>query len=522
MASYNETDDGYGYDAPPPRPTTPPVRRGFVMILALLSLAVLAVYGVPFVAERAGRAWEAGRAQSASAALAKLDEQGAVSQASRLFRLATTAVSPAVVNVRSFRGNPGVGRHGLQLGVPPSQREGVRSELGSGVVIDAAAGYIVTNNHVIQDAEQIVVRLGPRDDVPARLVGADPKTDLAVLQVKTPLKTAAQWGDSNKLDIGDWVLAIGSPLGFDHSVTAGIVSATERNDLRIAEYESFIQTDAAINPGNSGGPLVDLSGRIVGINTAIITQSGGYEGIGLAIPSSLAKRIVDALIKDGKVTRGFLGVAMQPLDGETARALKLPGGAGGVVVGGVLPDGPAARADLHPGDVIVSLDGRPVHDPTGLRYVTADLGAGVDVPVVYYRDGAERTATVKLTESPTNPEIAPLGFRVKEASAPEGDGKPRTIVEVDRVVAAGPAFNAGLRPGMWIVAVGKTPVESLMQFLALIRNFDLERQLPLVVFSQDGRGTGLVILGPKAMQDQPPGQAAPDVPPALPPVAPTP
>ena len=133
---------------------------------------------------------------------------------------------------------------------------------------------------------EIVVRLGPGDDVPARLVGADPKTDLAVLQVRTSLQVQAEWGDSDKLDIGDWVLAIGSPLGFDHSVTAGIVSATERNDMRIAEYESFIQTDAAINPGNSGGPLVDLSGKVVGINTAIITQSGGYEGIGLAIPSS--------------------------------------------------------------------------------------------------------------------------------------------------------------------------------------------------------------------------------------------
>ncbi len=481
------------------------------MILALLSLAVLAVYGVPFLAERAGRAWEAGRAESASAALAKLDEQGAVSQASRLFRLATTAVSPAVVNVRSFRGGGGTGRHGLPIGGPPSGGDGPRSELGSGVVIDKANGYIVTNNHVIQDAETIMVRLGPRDDVPARLVGADPKTDLAVLQVKTDLKTAAEWGDSDRLDIGDWVLAIGSPLGFDHSVTAGIVSATERNDLRIAEYESFIQTDAAINPGNSGGPLIDLSGKIVGINTAIITQSGGYEGIGLAIPASLARRVVEALIKDGRVARGFLGVAMQPLDDKTAEELKVPAGADGVVVGGVLPDGPAARADLRPGDVIVSLDGRAVRDPIGLRYVTADLGAGVAVPVVFYRDGAEQRATVTLTESPTNPEISPLGFRVKEADAPTADGKPRTIVEVDRVVSAGPAFNAGLRPGMWIVAVEQAPVRSVLEFLALIRNYDLEQRLPLFVITPDGRGTGLVILGPKAFQDRQaaPGAAAP-------------
>ncbi|WP_337174499.1 trypsin-like peptidase domain-containing protein [Paludisphaera sp.] len=501
MASDELPDDGYGYDAPPPRPTTPPLRRGFAMILALLSLAVLAVYGVPFVAERAGRAWEAGRAEAASAALAKLDDQGAVGQASRLFRLATAAVSPAVVNVRSFRGGGGLGRHGLPLGAPPTH-EGGRSELGSGVVIDAENGYIVTNNHVIQDAETIIVRLGPRDDVQARLVGADPKTDLAVLQVKTELKTAASWGDSDKLDIGDWVLAIGSPMGFDHSVTVGIVSATERNDLRIAEYESFIQTDAAINPGNSGGPLVDLTGRIVGINTAIITQSGGYEGIGLAIPSSLARRIVEALIKDGKVTRGFLGIALQPLDGEAAKALKVPADVEGVVVGGVIPDGPAARAGIRAGDVITALDGRKVHDPTGLRYVTAELGAGIEAPVDFYRDGAEQSARVTLAESPTNPEIAPLGFRVKESDAPGPDGKPRTIVEVDRVVSAGPAFNAGLRPGMWIIAVGEARVGNVLGFLAALRDHDLERGLPLFVITPDGRGVGLHIIGPKAFQEQ--------------------
>ena len=147
------------------------------------------------------------------------------------------------------------------------------------MIIDKDKGYIVTNNHVVKDADRIMVRLGPGDDVPARLVGADPKSDLAVLQVKSDLKVQADWGDSDKLDIGDWVLAIGSPLGFDHSVTAGIVSATERNDrARSSEYESFIQTDAAINPGNSGGPLINLAGQVVGINTAIITQSGGIRG----------------------------------------------------------------------------------------------------------------------------------------------------------------------------------------------------------------------------------------------------
>ena len=306
-----------------------------------------------------------------------------------MFRLATTAVSPAVVNVQSFRNQGGLGPHGLPIGGGSSERGAPGSELGSGVIIDRANGYVVTNNHVVQDADRILVRLGPRYDVPAKLVGADPKTDLAVLQVKADLKVQAQWGDSEKLAIGDWVLAIGSPLGFDHSVTAGIVSATERNDLRIAEYESFIQTDAAINPGNSGGPLIDLGGKVIGINTAIITQSGGYEGIGLAIPSSLARRIVESLIKEGKVVRGYLGVAIRPVDGELAKALKLPENRGAMIMS-VLPDSPAGRAKLQAGDVIVKLAGRAVDDPTSLRYVTAELGSGVHVPLVYYRDGAER------------------------------------------------------------------------------------------------------------------------------------
>ncbi len=233
--------------------------------------------------------------------------------------MASTAVSPAVVNVQSFRFR----RNGE--GFPVAARGGNRripslsgAELGSGVIIDKTKGYIVTNNHVVKDADEILVRLGSGEDVPARLVGADPKSDLAVLQVKSDLEVQAEWGDSDHLDYGDWVLAIGSPMGFDHSVTAGIVSATERSNLRISDYESYIQTDAAINPGNSGGPLIDLSGKVVGINTAIITQSGGYEGIGLAIPAALARRVVDSLIKEGKVVRGYMGVT-DPAPGRPDR-----------------------------------------------------------------------------------------------------------------------------------------------------------------------------------------------------------
>src|SRR5262249_6562045 len=187
-----------------------------------------------------------------------------------------------------------------------------------------------------------------------------------VLKVDAELKVAAAWGDSDKLDIGDWVLAIGSPFAIERTVTAGIVSATERDDLMINEYESFIQTDAAINPGNSGGPLIDLNGRVVGINSAIISQTGGYEGIGLAIPSTMARRVVESLIKDGKVVRGYLGVKIQPLTPALAKEFQLPNTRGSLI-SEVLPGTPAARAGLRVGDVIVKLGGREIRDPAGLR-----------------------------------------------------------------------------------------------------------------------------------------------------------
>ena len=329
MASFNPQD--FGFDEPPPRPTTPPVRRGFLLVLFVLSLAALVVYGVPYVAERTGYAWESGRARAdiGSPGASSTRPESSIARPPcfawrrRPFRRRSSTCN------RFERGAEAKGFRACPLGGNRMTPGFQSSELGSGVIIDKAKGYVVTNNHVVKDADRIMVRLGPGDEVRARLVGADPKSDLAVLQIKADLKVQAEWGDSDQLDIGDWVLAIGSPLGFDHSVTAGIVSATERNGLRISEYESFIQTDAAINPGNSGGPLVNLAGKVVGINTAIITQSGGYEGIGLAIPSSQARRVVESLIKDGKVVRGYLGVRLdlRPLDtatGQEAQASQQP------------------------------------------------------------------------------------------------------------------------------------------------------------------------------------------------------
>jgi serine protease Do len=494
MASFDPQE--FGFEEPPPRPTTPPVRRGFLVVLFILSLAALIVYGVPYVADRTGYAWEAGRARAASEALAKLDREKIINRASELFRLATVAVSPAVVNVHAFRvRRGGEAFPGLPLGGNRFHPGFQSTELGSGLIIDKKKGYIVTNNHVVKDADRIIVRLGQADDVSARLVGADPKSDLAVLQVRAELKVQAEWGDSEQLDMGDWVLAIGSPLGLDHSVTAGIVSATERNDVGISEYETFIQTDAAINPGNSGGPLVNLAGKVVGINTAIITQSGGYEGIGLAIPSARARRVVESLIKEGKFVRGYLGVIIQSLNTALAQELRVPSSAGAMVVE-VQPGSPAESAGLKVRDVIVKLADHEVADSAGLRNLASGLDVGAQVPLTYYREGKPHTVKVTIDELPPAPEVlTSLGLRVRSRSASDGGG---SAIEVDQVVAGSASFQAGLRPGMRILAVGDVRVNTLAEFEVAIRKLDPSRGLTFVVQTADGRIAQRQLGGPPA------------------------
>ncbi len=484
----------YGFDEPPPRPTTPPVRRGFLVVLFALSILAMLVYGVPYLAYEYGYAWEAGRSRAAVQTLAKLEKEGVVGRSSELFRLATTAVSPAVVKVETARATTAPGN--------PAIVKFDRAGLGSGVVIDSENGYIVTNYHVVKGADAIVARLGQGISLAARLVGSDPKTDLAVLQVKGPLKAAAEWGDSDKLDIGDWVLAIGSPFALDRTVTAGIISATGRNNLPLPNnpgeeaYQDFLQTDAAINPGNSGGPLINLAGKVVGINTAIYSETGGYEGIGLAIPSSMAKRIVADLIKQGKVRRGYLGVRIQPVDAALAKEFKLPEAMGAVVTD-VQPDGPAAVAGLRTGDVIVELDGKRIENPSALRSLAARLDVGAATELAYYRDGKRIQAAIKIGELPEVPATAvtSYGFTVRDlpsdAASPAGIG-----VLIDKVYSDSPAFRAGLRPGMLIVGVGRTPVRNKAEYEVAVAAVDPEQGLPLAIMTPDGRQVFVTIGGP--------------------------
>ncbi len=281
------------------------------------------------------------------------------------------------------------------------QRRG--QSLGSGFIIDAAQGIVVTNNHVIDGADEINVILGDNTTIRAELLGTDPRTDIAVLRIRTdkPL-TAVPWGNSDEAQVGDWVIAIGNPFGLGGSVTAGIVSARGR-DIRQGLYDDFIQTDAAINRGNSGGPLFNLQGEVIGINTAIYSPSGGSIGIGFAIPSNLAQRIVAQLRENGRVRRGWLGVNIQQVTDEIAEALRLPGGARGALVARAQDGGPAATAGIRNGDIILRFNGVEVREMRNLPRIVADNMVGAQVPVVVWRDGKEETITVTLGELPTEP-----------------------------------------------------------------------------------------------------------------------
>jgi serine protease Do len=286
------------------------------------------------------------------------------------------------------------------------------TSLGSGFVIDSS-GYIVTNNHVIEGADQITVKLHDDTELEAKVVGIDTKTDLALLKVepKTPL-VAARWGDSDKTRIGDWVLAIGNPFGLGGSVTAGIVSARQR-DINAGPYDEFIQTDASINRGNSGGPMFNMDGEVIGINTAIFSPSGGSVGIGFAIPSNLARNVIEQLQSYGHARRGWLGVRIQSVSPELAEGLRLPN-AKGALIANVTAGGPADAAGIRQGDVILEFNGHPIDEMRKLPRIVAETPIDKEVEVVLWRQGAKKTVTVKVGE---------LDESAEQAAAEEPQGK---------------------------------------------------------------------------------------------------
>jgi Do/DeqQ family serine protease len=281
-------------------------------------------------------------------------------------------------------------------GRPGAPGEFRQPGLGSGVIIDHR-GYVLTNFHVIKGADAVTVRLSSKREYRGRIVGTDAKTDLAVVRFEPDSElSVASLGNSDALRVGEWAIAIGNPFGLDQTVTVGVVSATGRSDVGIASYENFIQTDASINPGNSGGPLINLRGEVIGINTAIVATG---QGIGFAIPANMVRRVMDQLIDRGKVTRGWLGIALQPLTTELAEALGAKG-TQGAVVSRIYPNSPAAASDIRPNDVVVGFDGIAIEDYHHLQRLAAEAEVGRSVKLEIMRERKRRTVELKVAEAP--------------------------------------------------------------------------------------------------------------------------
>ncbi len=311
--------------------------------------------------------------------------------------------------------------------VPPGPHGRPDQSAGSGVILDTN-GYIVTNNHVVDGGTQITVTLSDRREFPAKIIGTDPKTDLAVIKIEAKDLPSVQWADYEKLQVGDVVLAIGSPFGLSSTVTMGIISALGRGNVGIADYEDFIQTDAAINPGNSGGALVNMNGELIGINTAIFSRTGGSEGIGFAIPSSIALDVVESLTKSGRVIRGWMGVAIQEITPALAKSFKLPDQRKGVLISDVNENGPSFQAGLKRGDVVIAFNGKEVQSVSQLRNLVARTTVGKDAEIKVLRDGKEQTLRVKVAERPSDEVLA------RREPAPSAPGE--TIKPPDNVLAA--------------------------------------------------------------------------------------
>lgn len=386
--------------------SSPSAPNRMPILLAILA-ALVFVLILPYGAEQWSYARKRGelraKADVADEELAKLGAGAqlvSLNDTARVFRTVAERLEPCVVHINTEQVK--IVREELQdewgFRVPYGRGRRMRGE-GSGVIIDAEKGYVVTNYHVIQDAAVVNVTLADGRQIDeVRVVGYDVLTDVAVLQLNAGKLTAAEWGDSDALDVGDWVIAVGNPYGLDRTVTCGIVSAKERRGLvKGSPYQEFLQTDAAVNPGNSGGPLVDLRGQVVGINTAIV--GGTFQGISFAIPSRTVREVYDKLIVGGRVARGWLGVGLDNVTAEIAAKLELPEAAG-VIVTRVLPNSPGALAGLRIGDVILTWNDRQVADAMELTLEVGRTPIGKKVELGVYRSGQAKRVTVTIGQRP--------------------------------------------------------------------------------------------------------------------------
>jgi len=400
-------------------------------------------------------------------------------------------------------------------GTPPYHRslpEQKRTSLGSGVII-SQDGYILTNNHVVENADEINVRLADYEEYQAKIIGRDPKTDLALIKIEPKHDLPfAEFGDSDTLRVGDWVIAIGNPFGFEQTVTAGIVSGKGRT-IGDGVYQNFIQTDASINPGNSGGPLFNMEGKLMGINTAIYSRSGGNIGLGFAIPSNMAKGVADQLRGEGKVTRGMLGVMIQPVTRDLAEQFGLDRPVGALIAQ-VVPDSPAEKAGIRPGDIILKYQGKDVSRINTLPALVAQTPIDTKATVTLFRDGKTKTVEVVIAKLPEDDDSGPaakgsdavhskdLGMTLQELT-PELAESLGLFVErgllVTEVVPGGAAAAAGLKRGNVILEVGvgrdRRKVKTVKQFNKLV---DQHKRGSLLLLIKDGRQTRFVLLKTKS------------------------
>jgi len=413
---------------------------------------------------------------------------GQILETSKAFSEIASAVSPAVVNISTtkvvrrdtlpFSEDPFFDffRPFHDFGLPKKWKE---QSLGSGVII-SSDGYIITNNHVVEKSEDIRVTLYDKRSFRGKVVGADPKTDIAVVKVSANSLPTVRWGDSDRLQVGEFVLAIGNPFGLSHTVTMGIISAVGRANVGIADYEDFIQTDAAINPGNSGGPLVNIRGELIGINTAIFSRSGGYQGIGFAVPSNMAHLVVDQLIRQGKIVRGWLGVTIQDVTPELSQKFGLKDSKG-ALVSDISKGSPAEKAGIMRGDVILEFNGKEIKSVGGLRNMVSQSKVGSQVTLKILRGGREYKLTAVIVELPREMAEAPQepspediqrnsfsGVTVmdltRDIARQLGLGSTERGAVVVKVEPGSAADEAGLRKGDVIQEIDKKRITGLEDF----------------------------------------------------------
>lgn len=431
---------------------------------------------------------------------------------SRAFSSAAKKATPAVVYIESqvtrndYNNNPwnmfNDEFFNRFFGMPQPPQRGQRpAEVirGSGFFV-SYDGYILTNNHVVENAEQITVTMMGGKKMTAQVVGTDPRTDLAVIKIDGKNFPYLDLGNSDDLEVGDWVIAIGNPFGLDATVTVGVVSALGRNQLKLTEFENWIQTDAAINPGNSGGPLLNIDAQVIGINTAIVSASGGYMGIGFAIPSNMAKKIMDQLIQNGSVSRGFLGITMQSIDEALAESFNLSD-TQGTVITDVIKGSPADKAGLQQGDVLTQYNGKMIENPGAFRNEVALMPPGTMMQLTFIRDGKEQMTTVTLgtntDQKATASEISSkLGFEVSELT-PElaqrlGYMSNEQGIVVTKVMPGSLAEQAGVRAGNLIVSAGRQQITSIDDFMKVVKASYPNKMIRLLV--RQGQSYRYVVL----------------------------